>query len=139
MSDELAYDAERSKAISRRVHWVACPTCQAPEGVGCRARNSGHPTLLHRTRITAAERAVDADRAKPQAGRITWTDGTLRGFVDDVVLFEIFDVRRGGQGWGLRSLVGEPSYTSGHASLDETKAEAEHELAAFMEKQGAGS
>lgn len=128
MADELEYDAERSKAILRCVHWVPCPTCRAQEGAACRSRTSGHPTTLHQTRIRAAEKAVDADRAKPQTGRIRWTDGTLRGFVDDVVLFEISDVRRGGEGWGLRSLVGEPSYSSGHATLDDAKDEAERAL-----------
>ena len=131
--DELEYDAERSKAVRRRLYWVTCPTCRAPDGVGCRARNSGHPTAPHRTRLTAAEKAVDADRAKPQTGRIRWTDGTLKGSVDDVVLFEISDVRRGGEGWGLRSLVGEQAtYSSGLATLDDAKAEAERALAAFI-------
>jgi hypothetical protein len=129
MSADLEYDHERDMAIRRRVHWVACPTCQAPEGAGCRARNSGHPTALHRTRIDAAEKAVDADRAKPQTGRIRWTDGTLKGSVGDALLFEISDVRLAGQGWGLRSLVGDQAtYTSGHATLDEAKAEAERML-----------
>lgn len=136
MSD--AYDAERSKAILRCVHWVPCPTCRAPEGAGCISRTSGHPTTLHQTRIRAAERAVDADRAKPQTGRIRWTDGTLKGFVDDVETFQVYDVRRGGEGWGLRSLVGgQASYTSGHATLDEAKAEAERALVESTEKQGA--
>lgn len=128
MADGLEYDHERDMAIRRRLYWVACPTCGVPDGVGCQLRSNGAPTAPHRTRLRAAEKAVDADWAKPQTGSIRWTDGTLKGFVGDTVLFEISDVRHAGEGWGLRSLIGEPSYTSGHATLDDAKAAAETAL-----------
>jgi hypothetical protein len=133
MSDADEFDAERSKAVQRRLYWVACPTCRAPEGVGCSARNSGHPTTPHRTRITAAEKAVDADRAKSQTGRIRWTDGTLKGFVDDVEAFQVHDVRHAGKGWWLRARATTAALTS-HPTLDEAKAAAERTLDQSDEK-----
>jgi hypothetical protein len=84
---------------------------------------------------------VDADRAKPQTGRIRWTDGTLRGFVDGEEAFQIHDVRHAGKGWGVRGLahwVAVIQYGF-HDTLDDAKAAAETALAEFVTEQQAAS
>jgi hypothetical protein len=138
VSVTVEYDAERDMAIRRRVHWVVCPTCLAPAGAGCVLKATGQPTALHRTRITAAQKAVDADRAEPQTGRIRWTDGTLTGFVDGAEAFQVHDVRHSGKGFMLRGLahwvaVIQLGY---HPTLDEAKDAAERALAQFIEQRG---
>lgn len=133
MTDELAYDAERSKAIRRRLYWVKCPTCGSDGGAGCTLKTTGHPTAVHRTRIRVAEKAVDADRAKPQTGLIRWTDGTLTGFVGEVEAFQVHDVRHTGKGWWLRGLGhwGAATGLSYHDTFDEAKNVAEQTLGAM--------